>query len=373
MKLTELKLHDFRNYRNAKVRFDDGINVFIGDNAQGKTNLLEAIYVLALARSHRTRNNRDLINWKHSVAQIQGTIRKRTGNLYLKLDLSRWGKCAKVNHLEQSRLSSYIGQMNVVMFSPDDLSIVKGAPRVRRRFMDMEFGQTSNRYLYNLSQYKDILKQRNRYLKDLQSQQASDLVYLDVLSDQLSRYGAEIVFARVCLLKKLEHWSRRIDQKISLSTEHLRLHYETVLQPDQLVSVRTIYRSLKKLYRQARPREIKLGTTSLGPQRDDLQFIVNGRDVQTFGSQGQQRTSALSVKLAEIDLMKAETGEYPLLLLDDVLSELDDRRQTHLLKTIQNKVQTFLTTTDLSGIARNLIKDPKIFRITHGTIQVKND
>lgn len=373
MRLDELKLHNFRNYSQADVHFAPGINVLIGNNAQGKTNLLEAVYVLALARSHRTHNNRDLINWKHDTAQIKGLIKKKLGNLHLELDLSRHGKRAKVNYIRQARLSSYVGQLNVVLFSPDDLSIVKGAPMIRRHFMNTEFSQMSNKYMYNVAQYKDILQQRNHYLKSLHYHHSSDLVYLSVLSDQLAGFGAEIIFQRIQLLNRLEKWSQKIDREISLATEHMQLKYETALKPDQMGSVKEIYGNLKQLYADARGREIRTGTTALGPHRDDLRFIINGKDVQTFGSQGQQRTSALSIKLAEIDLMREVTGEYPILLLDDVLSELDDKRQTHLLRAIQDKVQTFITTTNLSGIARNLIHDPKIFRIDHGTIQVSDE
>ncbi len=369
MKLNELKLHHFRNYDHLNVKFAPGINVLIGDNAQGKTNLMESIYVLALTKSQRTRNNRDLITWHQPATQIKGLVQKKTGKLRLELDLGQSDKRAKINHLEQAKLSSYVGQLNVVLFSPNDLSIVKGAPKVRRHFIDTEFSQMSSQYLYNIAQYKEILRQRNRYLKDLHYHHANDLIYLTVLSDQLSAYGAEIIVQRVHLLHKLEKWSRKIDSEVSLSHEHLHLQYVTVLPRKQLKSVSQVYQSLKKLYARNQKKEIQDKTTLLGPHRDDLKFIVNGRDVRKFGSQGQQRTSALSIKLAEIDLMREITGEYPLLLLDDVLSELDSKRQTSLLRTIQDKVQTFLTTTNLSGVTQKLIKDPKIFRVVHGTIK----
>ena len=370
MRLINLYLHDFRNYHRAKIRFSKGINVLIGNNAQGKTNLLESIYVLALTKSDRTRNNRNLIRWGHSAAQIRGTIQKSLGDVRLELDLARHHKRAKVNQLSQARLSSYVGRLNVILFTPNDLSIVKGAPRIRRRFINTEFSQISNRYLYDATRYERVLKQRNQYLKDLNSHQASDLAYLEVLSDQLSAYGARIIWQRLVLLKRLSKWAQKIHAVISLRTETLQLKYLTALDRDHLASVNQIYVGLKQRYLQIQDREIERRTTLIGPHRDDLRFIVNGHDVQTFGSQGQQRTSALSVKLAEIDLMKAETGERPLLLLDDVLSELDNQRQTHLLEAIQDKVQTFLTTTDFNGIARDLIRHPKVFKISHGQIKV---
>ncbi|TPR39076.1 DNA replication/repair protein RecF [Apilactobacillus micheneri] len=368
MKLKEIELHHFRNYDDVNMQFSPGINVLLGNNAQGKTNMLEAIYVLALTRSHRTSNNRDLIEWQSEAAQIYGNVAKRLGDTKLEIDLGKKGKRAKVNHLEQAKLSSYVGELNVILFAPEDLSIVKGSPSIRRRFMDMEFGQMSNQYLYDNAQYRKILKQRNNYLKKLQMKEASDQLYLEVLSDQLAAYGSKIIFQRIDLLKKLEGWAADIHAEISQDKEKLQFKYACALKKKQLSDVDSIYNGLLSLYTDNRDKEIRQGNSLYGPHRDDLQFIINKKDVSTFGSQGQQRTSALSVKLAEIDLMKEETHEYPILLLDDVLSELDDSRQTHLLKSIQDKVQTFLTTTSLSGIARELISDPKIFNIESGTV-----
>lgn len=368
MKLKELKLRNFRNYSDVEVVFSPSINVLLGNNAQGKTNMLEAVYVLALTKSHRTNNNRDLINWQADAAQMYGTVQKDLGDTQLEIDLGKKGKRAKVNHLEQAKLSSYVGELNVILFAPEDLSIVKGSPSVRRRFMDMEFGQMSNQYLYNTSQYRKILKQRNNYLKQLQLKEATDELYLDVLSDQLAAYGAKIIAQRLELLQKLQGWAAQVHTEISQGKEKLKLKYECALKKKQQAQVEEIYNGLKELFSQNKQKEIRQGNTLYGPHRDDLQFIINGKDVSTFGSQGQQRTSALSIKLAEIDLMKEETNEYPILLLDDVLSELDDSRQTHLLKSIQDKVQTFLTTTSLSGVARDLIANPKVFHIDNGHV-----
>ncbi|USS84639.1 DNA replication/repair protein RecF [Fructilactobacillus myrtifloralis] len=368
MRIDELKLRNFRNYERLDVAFAPGVNVLIGENAQGKTNLLEAIYVLALARSHRTSNNRNLITWEHKTASLWGQIRRATGSTQLELRLNPSGKQAKVNHIEQAKLSTYVGQLNVILFAPEDLKLVKGAPQVRRRFMDIEFGQMSNRYLYNVSQYRRILKQRNAYLRQLHFQTAHDRVYLTVLSDQLAAYAAEIIFQRVQLLRRLQHWSQALHAEISQHREELQFRYSTALPREQLTSVDMIYQALLQKFADNQEKEIQQGTTLYGPQRDDLRFLVNGKDVATFGSQGQQRTAALATKLAEIDLMKDETGEYPVLLLDDVLSELDDIRQTHLLTAIQNKVQTFLTTTSLSGVSAELIHDPRLFHIHGGKI-----
>lgn len=369
MKLLNIKLRNFRNYEETELLFSPHINVLLGENAQGKTNLLEAIYVLALTRSHRTANDKELINWQSSNAQIAAQIEKQNGVLPLELDLGSRGKKAKVNHLEQAKLSSYVGQLNVILFAPEDSQIVKGAPQKRRKFMDMEFGQMSNKYLYNSSQYLKILKQRNKYLKDLHRQTSTDKVYLSVLSDQLAAFGAEIIFQRLQLIKQLEKFAQQIHSEISQGKETLVLDYHTSIPVANQVSVEALYQYLQQQYQQIQAKEIMQATTLLGPHRDDLQFLVNDKNVAAFGSQGQQRTTALALKLAEIDLMKEQTNEYPVLLLDDVLSELDDYRQTHLLTAIQDKVQTFLTTTSLSGVQQELLRDPRIFKIKAGQVQ----
>ena len=368
MKLTELNLHHFRNYDEAQVEFSPQINVLIGENAQGKTNLLESIYVLAMTRSHRTNNDRELIDFGKDAAQIRGTVQRELGSLKLELDIGKHGKKAKANHLEKARLSEYLGQLNVILFAPEDLALVKGAPTVRRRFIDMEFGQVSPKYLHDLTQYRDILKQRNRYLKQLQSHEAQDQLYLEVLSEQLAAVGGAIISQRVKFLSELEGYAQELHQSITQGRENLTFEYSSAVKDASTLTEVELSEALMDLYRQNQSKEIFQGTTLYGPHRDDVRFLINHKNVQTYGSQGQQRTTALSVKLAEIDLMKNQTGEYPILLLDDVLSELDGARQTHLLKTIQDKVQTFLTTPGLSDVARNLIKEPRIFHIRDGQI-----
>lgn len=368
MKVNELRLRNFRNYGKVDVQFSDGVNVLIGENAQGKTNLLEAIYVLALTKSHRANSNRDLISWDDKAADIWGLVQRSSGKTQLELTLSSKGKRAKVNHIEQAKLSTYIGQLNVILFAPEDLKIVKGSPQIRRRFMDIEFGQMSNKYLYNMTQYRRILKQRNAYLRQLHFHKATDTIYLDVLSDQLAAYAAEIICQRVQLLGKLQKWSQKIHSAISQQRETLNFKYMTSLKKGELGSVEQIYQILLEKFKSNHEKEIRQGTSIFGPHRDDLRFIVNGKDVAQFGSQGQQRTAALATKLAEIDVMKEETREYPVLLLDDVLSELDEGRQTHLLTAIQDKVQTFLTTTSMSDVATGLIHNPKMFHIKDGII-----
>lgn len=369
MYLSQLTLKNYRNYADAEVEFSPDINVFLGQNAQGKTNLLEAIYVLAMTKSHRTSNDKELIKWQAPFAKISGRVKRSTGTLPLEMVISHKGKKAKVNHLDQAKLSQYVGHFNVILFAPEDLSLVKGAPTERRRFIDMEFGQMSPKYLLTLTNFKSVLKQRNRYLKLLQQKKAKDLVYLDVLTEQLIEFGAQVIVSRQKFLSQMEQWANQIHQTITKEKEVLRFEYKSQLPPEALNDEAKAQAALHELYQKNQQREVDMGTTLVGPQRDDVVFLINDKNVQNFGSQGQQRTVALSVKLAEIDLMKSITGEYPVLLLDDVLSELDEARQTHLLKAIQNKVQTFLTTTSLDGVAKEIIKAPKIFEVSAGTIK----
>ncbi|WP_261807260.1 DNA replication/repair protein RecF [Lapidilactobacillus luobeiensis] len=369
MYLQQIALTHFRNYAALTAEFSPQINVLIGENAQGKTNLLEAIYVLSLARSHRTTDDKSLIQWGHDFAKVSGVIQRRLSPLPLELVISQKGKQARVNHLDQKRLSDYVGQFNVVLFAPEDLELVKGSPAKRRRFIDMEFGQIDHQYLYNISQYRSILRQRNLYLRQLKFGEAKDRVYLEVLSDQLAGFGAEIIWTRHLFLQQMVTFASAEHQQITQGREQLQFVYQTVLPEKELVSSNQIFQFLQQDYQRLQKREIQQGTTLSGPHRDDVRFIVNEQNVQEFGSQGQQRTVALSLKLAEIQMIKQKTGEAPVLLLDDVLSELDDLRQTHLLHTIQDQVQTFLTTTSLDGVAQEVIGQPTVFQVTQGQIE----
>ncbi|AVH75273.1 DNA replication/repair protein RecF [Weissella koreensis] len=373
MRLSSLELDNFRNYQNLEVEFSPGVNVFLGSNAQGKTNLLEAIYVLALARSHRAHSDKELIGWSQKTAKIKGVVERRTGKIPLSLAFSPKGKKARMNHLDQAKLANYIGQMNVILFAPEDLNLVKGSPQIRRQFIDREFSQMSPKYLYIANQYRGILKQRNQYLKQLSHHESSDELFLEVLTEQLIEYGSDLIWRRLQLLKRLDNAASPIQEAITKDQEHLKIEYVSQLNVTDLTDLTMIQKGLKQHFNKLKKREIQMGTTLLGPHRDDLQFMVNGHDVATFGSQGQQRTTALAVKLAEIDLMKEETGEEPILLLDDVLSELDSTRQTHLLTAMQDRVQTFITTPSLSDITQKLIKTPRVFKVEHGTLTLQSE
>ncbi|MED4884522.1 MULTISPECIES: DNA replication/repair protein RecF [Bacillus] len=368
MYMKELVLENFRNYESLQLTFDNKVNVILGENAQGKTNVLEAIYVLAMAKSHRTSNDKDLIRWDEEYAKIEGRVEKRHTSIPLELTISKKGKKAKSNHIEQQRLSQYVGNLNVVMFAPEDLHLVKGSPQVRRRFIDMEIGQISPVYLHDISQYQKVLQQRNHYLKQLQANKQHDKTMLEVLNEQLITLAVKIVQKRFEFIRLLEEWAQPIHSGISRGLEKLKIDYRPsidVLEDDDWSKMVEVFE--EKISSQ-KEREIERGVTLIGPHRDELVFMVNGKNVHTFGSQGQQRTTALSVKLAEIELICSEIGEYPVLLLDDVLSELDDFRQSHLLNTIREKVQTFVTTTSTDGIHHQTLKEADTFHVMAGRV-----
>ncbi|MBM7572513.1 DNA replication/repair protein RecF [Aquibacillus albus] len=368
MHISELNLTNYRNYDYLKVKFDDKINVIIGENAQGKTNLMESIYVLAFSKSHRTTRDKELIQWEQEYAKIEGSVYKRKQKFPLEMQFSSRGKKAKLNHLEQRRLSDYIGALNVVMFAPEDLNLVKGSPQVRRRFIDMEIGQVQPIYIYHLGQYQKILKQRNHLLKQLQRNQRADRTMLKVITDQLIEHAAVLVERRFLFLELLRKWADPIHTGISRGIEKLEIIYHPSTNVSEDHNREKLVNIYYEKFEEIEQKEVERGNTLIGPHRDDLLFFVNGKDVQSYGSQGQQRTTALSLKLAEIELIKNEVGEYPILLLDDVLSELDDFRQSHLLNTIQGKVQTFVSTTSVDGIKHETLDKAELFRVHQGII-----
>jgi DNA replication and repair protein RecF len=372
MFLQRLALQHFRNYAHADISIDKKVNIFVGPNAQGKTNLLEAIFVLALTKSHRTHQDKELLDWNGGETLLHAEVERRYGTCTLDLSLSPKGKKAKINGLEQKKLSNFIGAMNVVMFAPEDLEIVKGSPGVRRRFLDMEIGQVHPGYLYELSQYQKILQQRNNLLKLGPGRGDADMAMLDVWSDQLARHGVKIIKKRQNFIKKLQTWAERIHAGITAGQESLRIEYAPSLPLAQELDEAVLFDQFMIKLSQAKDQELRRGMTLVGPHRDDLLFYINGKEAHVYGSQGQQRTTALSLKLAEIELIREETGEYPLLLLDDVLSELDEHRQTQLIQTFQSKVQTFITTTGTDSVHLDRLEDASVFHVRQGRVTGKD-
>ena len=364
MWLKNLQIQYFRNYKLTEIDFHPGLNIFLGENAQGKTNILEAIYFLALTRSHRTRSDKDLIYFSNDSLKISGQLAKEAGNISLEIDLTPKGRTTKVNHLKQSKLSDYVGNMNVVLFAPEDLQLIKGTPALRRKFIDIELGQIKPIYLSDLSQYHHVLKQRNAYLK---AAPKIDETFLTVLDDQLVEFGCRVIQHRTEFLKKLEHFGQQKHLELSSNLENLTIKYCSSVP---LSDSNKLKESFQIALKQSRSRDLFKKNTGVGPHRDDIAFYINDMNAN-FGSQGQHRSVVLSLKLAEIELMETVTKEKPILLLDDVMSELDNNRQLNLLESISQNIQTFITTTTLEHL-QNMPSDIKIFSIHEGNLTKKN-
>lgn len=371
MHIKQLILRNYRNYKHLDIAFENKLNVIMGENAQGKTNLLEAIYLLAFTKSYRTPRDIELIKWENEFAKLTGIIHKKNRDTPLEMIIHKGGKKVKLNHLEQRKLSSYIGALNIVMFAPEDLTLVKGPPQVRRRFIDMELGQIQPIYIYHLGQYQKILRQRNHLLKKLQKEREPDTTFLTILTEQLTSHATLILKKRFEFITLLRKWAIPIHFNLSREIEELKIQYNASIDVSEGDNEEKIENSYLQKFSSLEKSEIDRGMTLIGPHRDDLTFYINGKDVKLFGSQGQQRTTALSIKLAEIDLIHSEIGEYPILLLDDVLSELDNYRQSHLLSTIQGKVQTFVSTTNIDGIQHETLKEADLFSVVDGSVSLQ--
>ncbi|SDS81005.1 DNA replication and repair protein RecF [Paenibacillaceae bacterium GAS479] len=367
MHLNRIALRNYRNYEQLELDTAHKVNLFIGPNAQGKTNLLESIFALALTKSHRTAKDRELIGWNGKDASIQGAVEKRYGNVTLDLTYSAQGKKARINGLEQRKLSGFVGTLNVVMFAPEDLEIVKGTPGVRRRFLDMEIGQVQPGYLHTLQQYGKVLIQRNNYLKSAGPSGIKPGL-LEVWDMQLVEHGVKIMKKRQQFIEKLKTWAAAIHSGITAGGEELLVEYRPSFEIGPAEDESVLFEQFMLKLTQVKDQEFRRGVTLAGPHRDDLAFFINGKEAQVYGSQGQQRTTALSLKLAEIELIHEEIGEYPLLLLDDVLSELDQHRQTQLIETFQGKVQTFITATGLESVNTSRLSDAGIYRVEGGLV-----
>ncbi|MGZ7444709.1 DNA replication/repair protein RecF [Paenibacillus sp. TH7-28] len=369
MYVNQLSLQHYRNYDTLSLNSFGAVNLIIGRNAQGKTNLLEALFVLALSKSHRTGKDKELISFGSDHAMVEAEVEKKYGAVRLELRLTSQGKKAKLNGLEQRKLSDFIGALNVVMFAPEDLEIVKGTPGVRRRFLDMEIGQVQPGYLYHLQQYQKILVQRNNLLKQAWGAGPELSTMLEIWNEQLAEHGVKIIKKRKQFIRKLQKWAEQIHEGITGGGEKLKLSYLPSFGEAEEEDEAVLLQQFMIKLSQVKDQEIRRGMTLCGPHRDDVSFYINGNEAQVYGSQGQQRTTALSLKLAEIELIHEEIGEYPILLLDDVLSELDPYRQTQLIETFQSKVQTFITATGIESINASRLRDASIFHVQDGQVQ----
>lgn len=361
MILKSLELANFRNYEELNISFDKGTNILYGDNAQGKTNILEAIYVSATTKSHKGSKDKEIINFDKEEAHIRTYLEKENVETRVDMHLRKnKSKGIAIDGQKIKKAADLMGLLNVVFFSPEDLSIIKDGPAERRRFADMELCQLDSFYLYNLNHYNKIIGQRNKLLKDMYFQPELKET-LNIWDSQLVSFGSKIIERREQFVKQLGDIIFDIHKKLSGGKEELVIAYE----PD--VSIEDYEKQMK--YNQ--DKDIRLKQTTTGPHRDDFSFVVNGVDIRKYGSQGQQRTAALSLKLSEIELVKKISKDTPVLLLDDVLSELDSNRQNYLLNSIGN-IQTIISCTGLDEFINNRFEINKIFKVTNGTVNCEN-
>lgn len=361
MIIKSIELANYRNYDFLNLELDRGTNILYGDNAQGKTNVLEAIYVAATTKSHRGSKDKEIVSFDSEEAHIRTYLEKDgvESRVDMHLRKSRT-KGIAIDGKKLKKAADLLGLCNVVFFSPEDLGIIKNGPAERRRFVDMELCQLDNVYLHNLNSYNKIVNQRNQLLKDMHFNPELKET-LNIWDMQLAVYGSRIIERRRVFVEQLNKIIYEIHKRLSGGKEEIRIHYE----PD--VEIQDFEKKLER----NRERDTRLKTTSVGPHRDDFSFLVGDIDIRKFGSQGQQRTAALSLKLAEIELVKLLTKDTPILLLDDVLSELDSSRQNYLLNSIGD-IQTIITCTGLDEFVNNRFNVNRIFRVTEGRIECKS-
>ena len=359
MIVDSIKLEKFRNYKVLKLKFDKGTNIFYGDNAQGKTNILESVYLCGTTKSHKGSKDREVIQFEEEESHIRMKVIRDGSPIKIDMHLKRnKPKGIAVNGVPIHKASELLGIANFVFFSPEDLNIIKNGPSERRRFIDMELCQLNKVYLYHLSNYNKVVIQRNKLLKELSFR--PDLVdTLDIWDMQMVEYGEKVIAERREFLKSVNDIVRNIHLHLSGEKEILEVEYE------ENVSAEEFEKELKK----SRSRDIKMKMSLTGPHRDDICFKIKGADIRKYGSQGQQRTAALSLKLSEIELVKQQTGDTPILLLDDVLSELDSNRQRYLLDSIGN-IQTLITCTGLEDFVENRFDINRVFHVVDGHVEI---
>ncbi len=362
MLIKSLELADYRNYESLNLEFDKGTNILFGDNAQGKTNILESIFVAATTKSHKGSKDKEIIRFGCQEGHIRTYLSKEGVESRVDMHLRSSGsKGIAVDGQKLKKAADLLGLCNVVFFSPEDLGIIKNGPAERRRFVDMELCQLDSFYLYNLNQYNKIVNQRNKLLKDMFMN--PDLKEtLSIWDMQLASFGSKIIERRKTFVDQLNEIIYEIHKKLSGGKEEIKIVYE----PDVEIE------NYESALRSSKDRDIKAKMTSVGPHRDDFSFYVGDVDIRKFGSQGQQRTAALSLKLSEIELVKRITKDTPILLLDDVLSELDSNRQNYLLNSIGD-IQTIITCTGLEEFVNNRFEINKVFNVTEGKVSVMSD
>ena len=353
MYINNLKIKNFRNYENQEIDFDKNINIIYGNNGQGKTNLLEAIYICSIGKSYRTSREKEVIKFGEEFTNIELNVEKEDRKRNIKVNISENNKNIILNNIKVKKFSEILGNLNIVMFTPDDIDIIKLGPTKRRKFLDIMISQLRPNYVNCLNLYKNTLEQRNEYLKQINNKIINDNM-IEIWDEKLAEYGEKIYNYRNEFINKIKEKINNIQGKISEEKEFIEIEYTSDCFDKK--------EYIKKL-QFSKDRDIIRGYTSKGIHRDDFTIYINKKELETYGSQGQQRSVVLSLKLCELEIIYEEIGEYPVLLLDDFMSELDENRRTKFIENIE-KAQVIITCTD-----KIKINKAKYFNIENGKVK----
>jgi len=369
MKLKELKLTNFRNYKEINLEFNPGINIFIGDNGSGKTNILEAIYVLSLTKSGRFGTDFDLIKSGEVSSLIEGIVNFDDYEKKYKLSIDKYSKRVYINSSQIKKISDYIGEFSITSFLPNDIDVIKGSPSIRRNLLNIQIGVLYNNYLSYVNEYNSLLKIRNEYLKRININGMSDSKYLDVINSKMIDVSVKIYYFRFFYISEINKILPSIYKKLSGNSE-LLIDYQNSLGISEYDELK-IREIMQTKYKKNLYKEMMQGMTLIGIHRDDLQLLINQTDSKIYASEGQQRLIVIAYKIAELMVYKKIKKEYPVLLLDDVFSEIDIKRRNNIVKYLKGDIQVIITTTDLEDIETNLVNNAKIFKIKNGEIKIK--
>jgi len=367
MFLKSISVVNFRNYDNLQLELSPNVNIIYGDNAQGKTNLLESIYFLAMTKSHRSFIDDNLIREGEKIAKIDGLVSNDDFETNLRIVLSSASKKMFVDGNNYKKVSDYVSRMNVIIFYPEDLELVKGGPLVRRRYINLELSQLYSNYMDILNDYKKLIKIKGNYLKGVKSGNKMDDNYYSILNEYIIKRAVPIYIMRKKFIDKINMFASSIFFDLS-GTKGFNIRYKTSINMDDVDSDR-IGLELREQSKLLLSDEIKMGKNLLGPSFDDFEFYIDDMNIKKYGSQGQQRMAVLAIKLSEIEIFKNYLNTSPILLLDDVFSELDSVRKNNLLKYVDSSVQTIITSTDLDNIDSSIVERAKLFNIKNGKVE----
>lgn len=366
MILKKIELHNFRNYESLMTRFYKGINIIYGDNAQGKTNLLESIYVLGLTKSHRSFIDNNLIKNGCESLMIKGTVSGGLFDKELQITIDNKSKGYKIDDNSIKKVSDYISNMNIIIFYPDDLETLKGSPQLRRKYLNMELSQLYNSYYVVLNDYNKLLKMRNEYLKKMNKGKDVDMNYFDIITSYLIEKAIIIYQMRYKFIEKINETCGQIYKDI-MGIDDFHIEYVSNMKIEDMKDP-NLKDKLFDLYKKQLSYEQRVCITTIGPHKDDFNFMVGENNLKLYGSQGQQRIAVLTLKLSEIPIFKKYKETTPILLLDDVFSELSDDKKNNLIKYISKDIQTIITTTELNNLDSKLVKKAKLFKIEQGKL-----